>query len=86
MNANPAKHLWESPAVRHALKKEAVRLLWFVLLYVGAAALSRYIRDKPLFDGILSASIGAVAVGVIWLISAVRTFRAALRQHDLVGK
>jgi hypothetical protein len=82
MNAALARHLWESPEVRNALKTEAARLLWFVVPYVGGVALSRYLREQPLFEGVLAAVIGAVAVALMWLVSAVRTLRAVLREHD----
>jgi hypothetical protein len=84
MNAKLAKHLLRSPHVRAALKKELWRLFVFVVIYIGVTAASRYFCEKPIYDGVLSASFGAAGVILLWLISAVRTLRAALREHSLL--
>jgi hypothetical protein len=86
MNAALVKYLWQSPVVRTSLKKELSRLLWFVALYIGTVAISRFVREKPMFEGVLSAIIGAVAVALMWLVSAVRTFRAVLRENELLPR
>jgi hypothetical protein len=83
-NAQLAKHLLRSPHVRAALKKELWRLLVFVAIYVGVTAASRYFREKPIYEGVLSAAFGAAGVALLWLISAIRTVRAALREHSLL--
>lgn len=86
MNTKLTKHLLKSPHVHTAVKKELWRLVVFVVIYVGAAAASRYFREKPVFEGVLSASIGAAAVLLMWLISAIRTLRAVLREHALLER
>jgi hypothetical protein len=86
MNATLAKHLWRSPDVRRALKKEGWRLLTFAVIYVGTVAVSRSLREKPVFDGVLSTSIGAGAVALAWSVSALRTLRAVLRDHDMLKR
>lgn len=82
MDASRTKHLWRSSEVRSALGKEAWCLFVFVVIYVGTVAVSRYLREKPAFEGFLSAAIGAVEVILIWLVSAVRTLRAVSREND----
>lgn len=82
MDASRTKHLWRSSEVRSALGKEAWCLFVFVVIYVGTVAVSRYLREKPAFEGFWSAAIGAVAVILIWLVSAVRTLRAVSREND----
>ncbi len=86
MDAALTKHLWRSPEVRSALKKEAGRLLLFAVIYVGTVALSRYVREKPMLEGIFSATLGAAGVFLMWLVSAVRTLRAVLRENDLLHR
>lgn len=84
MKQGLAKHLWRSIEVRRALKKEAWRLLVFVGIYVGTVAVVRYVREKPIVDGVLSALLGAFAVALAWLISVIRTLRVVLRDHGLI--
>jgi hypothetical protein len=86
MNLALAKHLWRSPAVRAALRKEFWRLLFFVVFYVGAVAASRSLRGLPLTEGLMAATVGAAAVILIWIISAIRTVRTALREHGLLER
>jgi len=86
MNAELAKHLWRSSDVRGALKKEAFRLFVFVTVYIGTVACFRYIREMPIAEGVLSASIGMAAVVVAWLLSAIRALRAVLREHGHLGR
>ncbi len=86
MTTTLAKHLWRSPEVRSVLRKEVWRLLIFAVIYIGTVAVSRYIREKPIFDGVLSAFFGAFAVALAWLISAIRTLRAVLRDHGVLQR
>jgi hypothetical protein len=84
MNAALLKYLWCSPEVRSLLKKEAWRLFCFVAIYVSVTALSRYVREKPVIEGVLSAAIGAAGVVLAWLVSAIRTLRSVLREHGML--
>lgn len=86
MNAELARKLWKSPDVRNGLKKEAFRLLVFITVYIGSIAYFRYIRGKPVVDGVLSASIGMAAVMFAWLLSVIRTIRAVLREHGFLER
>ena len=86
MNASLVTQLRKSPAVRDALKKEARRLLVFVALYVATIVVNRYLREQPVLDGVLSAVIGAVAVFAMWLVAALRTIRAVLREHAVLER
>ena len=72
--------------MRGALKKEAFRLFVFITVYIGTVACSRYIQEKPIAEGVLSASIGMAAVVVAWLLSAIRTLRAVLREHGYLER
>lgn len=85
MSPTLAKHLGQSPAVRHALGREAVRLLWFVACYIGTMALSRYFRGKLLFEDLWPEALIIFATFLVaWSVSAIRTARAVLREHDLL--
>ncbi len=64
--------------------KEVARLLTFVLLYIGGVALSRYLRDKPMGEGLAGAGFGALGIAAAWGVSAIRTVRAVLREHALL--
>jgi hypothetical protein len=86
MNTKLAKHLWSSPSVRSALKKEALRLLLFIALYVGTSVVIRYVREKPIQEGIYSATLGMVFVALAWFLSCARTIRAVLREHSLLDR
>lgn len=86
MKSDPAKHLWASTAVRSALRKEAIRLVIFVVIYTGTIALIRYSKEESIQDGILSASVGMAAVVPAWLLSAIRTIRIALRENGLLER
>ena len=84
MKSNLAKHFWASTEVRSALRKEAMRLVIFVVIYIGTIALIRYSKEESIQDGILSASVGMAAVVLAWLLSAIRTIRIALRENGLL--
>jgi uncharacterized membrane protein len=86
MKSDIAKHLWASTVVRSALKKEAIRLLMFVVIYSGTIALIRYSKEESIQDGILSASIGIAVVILAWLLSAIRTIRIVLRENGLLER
>jgi uncharacterized membrane protein len=86
MKSNLVKHLWASMEVRSALKKEAIRLLMFVVIYIGTIALIRYSKEESIQKGILSASVGMAAVTLAWLLSAIRTIRAVLRENGLLER
>ena len=86
MNAELARHICRSAAVRSGLKKEAVRLLVFVTIYIVSAACVRYFREKPIQEGVLSAAIGMAGVVLAWMISVVRIIRAVLREHGLLAR
>ena len=86
MKSDLAKHLWASTVVRSALKKEAIRLLMFIVIYIGTIAFIRYSKDESIQDGILSASVGMAAVTLAWLLSAIRTIRGALRENGLLER
>ena len=58
----------------------------YIAIYIAGAAISRYLREKPMLDGVLSAAVGAAAVILAWLISAVRTLRATLREHGFLNR
>ena len=86
MKTDLAKHLWQSPDVRRALRREAWRLVVVVVIWVGATAMMRYLREKPLVEGLWSAAVGVVVVATMWLVSAVQTLRAVLREHGLLRR
>jgi uncharacterized membrane protein len=86
MKSDLAKHLWASTVVRSALKKEAIRLLMFVVIYSGTIALIRYSKEESIQAGILSASIGIAVVILAWLLSAIRTIRIVLRENGLLER
>ena len=86
MNRELVRHLWQSPEVRTALKKELLRLLVYIVVGVGAVACFRVLREKPVAEGVLSASIGMLAVALAWLISVIRTVRAILREHGYLER
>ena len=84
MDPRLRSHLWNSPDVRSALKREAIKLLLFVLVYIGSVGVFRYFTDKPIMEGLLSAAVGALAIVVAQFIAVVRTIRAVLRDHSLL--
>jgi uncharacterized membrane protein len=86
MNAELAKRIWASPDFRSGLKKEVLRLLLYVTVPILAVACSRYFREKPIMDGIIGTSIGMIGVILLWLVSAIRTIRAVLREHGLLER
>ena len=85
MNTKLASHLIRSSAVRSALKKEALRLLLGVVIGIGVAACIRYLTGRiPSRDGLLSIAFGIGAILLLWIVSLVRTIRAALRDQSLL--
>jgi uncharacterized membrane protein len=85
MNATLASQLWKSPAVRVALKKEALRLFAALAVGLGIAVYIRYFTGSiPSREGLLSIVVGVVAIVVLWLVSLVRTLRSVLREHSLL--
>jgi uncharacterized membrane protein len=85
MDSRLLAHLWKSPEVRNALKKEALKLLLFVIIYVGSVGAFRYFTDRPIREGLLSAAFGAFAIVLAQSVAVIRTIRAVLREHSLLG-
>ena len=84
MNPQLRSHLWKSPYVRGALKRESIKLLLFVLVYIGSVGAFRYFTDRPIKEGLLSALVGAFAIVVAQIIAVIRTIRSVLREHSLL--
>jgi hypothetical protein len=72
--------------VRAVLTKELLRLLVYSGVGISAVVCFRIQREKPVAEGVTSASIGALAVALAWLISAIRTVRAILREHGYLDR
>jgi uncharacterized membrane protein (DUF485 family) len=84
MKTDLLKHLWSSADVRNAVRKEALRLLVFMVLYIGFIALGRYTEERSIQEGISSASIGVAAFSLMWVLSVIRTIRSVLRENGLL--
>jgi hypothetical protein len=86
MDVKLAKHLWRSPAVRSGFRKEAIRFLVFVGVYISVAVGMRYFREKPFQETVWSATFAMAGFVLAWLICAIRTVRAVLRQEKLLDR
>jgi len=86
MNRELIRHLWRSPEVRTALQKELLRLFIYVVSGIATVTCVRLLQEKPVAEGVHSASIGMLAVMLAWLISAVRTVRAVLRENGYLER
>jgi len=86
MKTSLAKHLWTSPPVRSALRKEALRLFVFIALCLGFTAAASHFKGEPVRDGVVSAGIGLLAIVLVWILSVIRTIRAALRDNGLLQR
>ena len=84
MNTQLAKQIWKSREFRSGLKKELLRLLLYITVSFLTVVCSRYLREKSIVEGVIATAIGMVAVILIWLVSAIRTIRAVLREHGLL--
>jgi hypothetical protein len=61
-----------------------MRLLVFIGVYVGSVGVFRYLTEKPVLDGVLTAALGALGIVIARIIAAVRTVRAVLRENSLL--
>ena len=86
MNRELAKHLMKSGEVRSALKKEALQLVIYVTVSISAVACLRYFTNRPMADGLWSVSVGMLGIIFMWLLSAIRTLRAVLREHGYLER
>ena len=84
MNARLIQHLWTSPIVRAALKKEIVRLAVFIASGLIAIVCVRYFTGRSIQEGLFSSLIGVATVLVFWLVSVLRTVRRVLRENSLL--
>ena len=74
-------YLWKHPSVRQAFKKEIMRLSKWILIYVVTIGVFRYVTERPIKEGLLSAAIGAAVVTLIWLFSVIRTVKASIDEN-----
>lgn len=77
-------HLWRSASVRKALGVEVLRLVIFLVVFIGSGVAVRLASDRALGDRLYDLLIGAATIFVFWLVQMVRTARQSLREHDLL--
>ena len=63
------------------MKKEALRLLLFVVICLGVFVGLRIYKVEPIMERLPSILLSITAVLLVWLVSAIRTVRAVLSEH-----
>lgn len=80
MKAKLMYDLWRFPLFRSALKKEVRHFFLGSLLGLGIAAVRWYFDLSYSRDGLISLAFGIFGIILLWLVSVIRTIRAALRE------
>jgi hypothetical protein len=76
--------LWRSGEVRSLLKKEVLRILTFIAVYLVTIVCVRYFTVRSISEGLIGGIVGAFTIFLIWLVAVVRTIRQVLREHSLL--
>jgi hypothetical protein len=84
MNSKLLLHLWKSPELRAALKKEVKWPVMFVCFSLLFAMAMRYFTDRPFLDGLDSLFVSLAAGLLVWVVSVFRTIRHVMRENSLL--
>lgn len=86
MDPRLKEHLWNSPIVRAALRKELLRSLIFIVIYVGANLCGRYFTDRSIEEGFLAGLVGAAVMAIYLFLCVVKAIRHVLEEDRVSMK